>query len=514
MRHIIKSEFEKSSAYFYLSTLISVLTMAPQLILSPQCEHTYYLVITLILLMMIPKFSKILFAVFVIFIGISNIIIGHIAMHWGYGTPYIAPRIEVSLLSPAYETVEYLKNYIDDRDVTLTIFTLFTFFLLYRFLRHFSHSYKTLKIIALGTTTAILVAVSFYINPLKVFEPFSIPYEYYNAANNGDYNKIPLERKKFLQELNITKAESKDLIYDKVIVILGESVNKHHMSIYGYKNPTDPFLSSLQKSGQLYVFNAISPTNQTIYSVPIDLTKANVHDYLNLYLHSYSILTDFKENGYGTFWISNQGRVGKYDTSITSMAYEANTTIFANLSFAYAKTDQVLLDNLDKLQKNSNKEMYLLHLMGSHAGYKERYSEDSALYKNASTMDEEYDNSIHYTDYIISEVLKRFKDQKLLLIYLSDHGEVVNLRKNGHGFLPPFKDEYEIPFVIYSNVKNPRLEQLLKENKKGHFNLENFNYMVEYISGISKEKKISFSDDVIAVEPENIFHYRELKFYQ
>jgi glucan phosphoethanolaminetransferase (alkaline phosphatase superfamily) len=113
----------------------------------------------------------------------------------------------------------------------------------------------------------------------------------------------------------------------------------------------------------------------------------------------------------------------------------------------------------------------------------------------------------------LSQIYERYKDEKLLLIYVSDHGENINLENNGHGFLPPFKDEYMVPFVIYSNVKNPRLDELRRDNKKGYFNLENLNSMVQYISGISTHKNLSFSPDVMAVEPTHIYNFDQLEFY-
>lgn len=514
MRKKIQTEFYTNQSYFYFGTLISVLTILPQFLFSPNSTHTLFLAITLIVLITIPKFSKILFSVFVIFINLSNILIGHIALHWGYALADIKPRIEVAFLSPIYESKEYFTRYIDSRDYGLILFSFFVLFLLFKFLRHFTHSYKVFRIIGSGVFVLILLSVTFYINPLREFEPFSVPCEVCSVLD--DKNKIDQimnARKEYIRHIKILKANPKNQMYDKIIIVMGESVNKSHMSLYGYPFPTTPFLTSLQKSKKLYVFNAIAPTNQTRYSIPIDLTEANVHYYEDRYLHSCSILTRFKNNDYETYWISNQGSVGKNDSSLSSMASEANTTFFANINYLDAKTDEVLLDYLNKLQTNSKKEVYLLHLMGSHSDYINRYNKETALFKKAKNIVEEYDNSIHYSDSILSQIYARFKHEKLLLIYLSDHGENINLENNGHGFLPPYKDEYTVPFVIYSNVKNPRLDEIYKDNKKGYFNLENFNSIVQYISGISNHKNLSYSHDVMAVEPSNIYNFDKLEVY-
>ncbi|MCI4406293.1 MAG: phosphoethanolamine transferase [Sulfuricurvum sp.] len=514
MKKNIQIEFHTNKSYFYFGTLISILTMLPQLIFSPNPTHSLFLSITLVLLIVIPKFSKILFSIFIIFINLSNIVIGHIALHWGYALADIKPRIEVAFLSPVYETKEYLSHYVDYRDYALGVFTFFVLFLLFKFLRHFTHSYKVFRMIGAGVFILILLSVTLFINPLREFEPFSVPCEICTVIEDKEkIDHILKTRAEFIAHLVIPKANAKNQLYDKIIIIMGESVNKNHMAIYGYSSPTTPFMSSLQGSKNFYLFNAIAPTNQTRYSIPIDLTEANVHYYENRYIHSGSLLTHFKANGYDTYWISNQGRAGKNDSTITSMASEANGTFFANLNYLDASLDEVLLEYLEKQPLNSKKEMYLLHLMGSHSDYVNRYNKQTALFNPAKNVVEEYDNTIYYTDYVVSRIFDHFKGKKLLLVYLSDHGENINLENNGHGFLPPYKDEYMVPFVIYTNVKNRRLDELSKDNKKGYFNLENLSSMIRYVSGISNHKNLSYSHDVMAVEPANIVDFEKLEMF-
>jgi len=162
--------------------------------------------------------------------------------------------------------------------------------------------------------------------------------------------------------------------------------------------------------------------------------------------------------------------------------------------------------------------MYLIHLIGSHSKYTTRYPKNITLFKNTTTIQEEYDNSIFYTDYILKNIFyyfkNKFQNKKILFVYISDHGEVVNKDKNGHGFLPPFKDEYEAPFILYRTIKNNRINELYQSNKKGYFNLENLNYIVEYISGMRNNARISYSNKVFALEPKYIFNYDKLDFYK
>jgi len=467
------------------------------------------------MLFFVSKFNKLLFSIFIIYLNISNIIIGHIFIHWGYSDANIGPRIGVAAISPEHETMEYLMTYIDYRDILLCTYTFLILLLLYKFLVHFKHSFKIMKFLGLIIATAMISAVSFHSNPLTIIEPFSIPYKFTKAM---EYDKYYDLRTKYLNSQKKISLIDKNLIYDKIIVIQGESVNKHHMSIYNYDKNTTPFLTFLKSKDNFYVFNAIAPSNLTEYSIPIFYSKANVNNFAKLFTHSRSIVGDFKNHKYKTYWISNQGAAGKGNTSIGSIATEANIYYFVNLDHKNAKPDEVLLHYLDNIKGNSNKEMYLIHLMGSHSKYTKRYTNNFVLFESASNIIEEYDNTIYYTDHILKEIFtyftEKFSNKKLLFVYISDHGDVISEEKFGHGFLPPFKDEYDVPFVIYSSIENDRLDKLYQENKKRYFNLENLNYMIEYVSGLSDDNNISYSSDVFAIDPKNIFDYNKLKFYK
>ncbi len=511
MIHKIKKEVSDNKKYIYFGYLVSILTMIPQLIAAPSLSdsrHIIFLFLVLIMLFFITKFSKLLFTVFIIYLNISNIIIGHIFLHWGYAQPSIQARLDVAVISPAYETYEYLKSYIDYKDIILIIYTIFILFLLFKYISNFKHSFKILKFLGFIFSIAIITLVSLRENPLKVYEPFSIPYKYHMSKY---YSILPIERKKYLDSLKMLSIDKK-LSYDKIVFIQGEAVNKHYMSIYGYEKNTTPFFSKLKSEKKLYIFNAIAPTNQTRYSVSILNTKATVHNFKDAYVHSRGLVGKIKDFGYKTYWISNQGEAGKHDTLIASMSREADIQKFWNVQFTTSKPDKVIVDYLNKIKDNTNKEMYMIHLMGSHDKYTSRYTKDISLFKNPINIQEEYDNTIYYTDYIIKQIFNKFKNQKVLIIYASDHGELISENRHGHGFSLPCKDEYIVPFVIYSSIPNKRIEELFSKNKKGYFNLENLNYMIEYISEVSDDLNISYSSDVFSMEPKYIYNYDELSY--
>ena len=258
--------------------------------------------------------------------------------------------------------------------------------------------------------------------------------------------------------------------------------------------------------------------------MPILNTPASVANYLDAFMHSRSIVGNFGLYGYETHWISAHAPSGLYDTINSSIAEESETKFFANIEFdkGKKKTDMELVKHLQNLQEqnSSSAQMYFIHLLGSHFKYEERYTEDMTMIKKSESTKDSYDNTIYYTDFILKNIFTFFQDKidqgkKILFVYTADHGEFIgdNLEIGGHGRVSPFKDEYEIPFVVYSSITNKRIDSLLKNNEKGYFNLENLNYMVEYISGIRNDANISYSSKVMAAEPSNIYDYNDLKFF-
>jgi heptose-I-phosphate ethanolaminephosphotransferase len=431
-------------------------------------------------------------------------------MHWGVNG--IVSRLEVAVLSPAYETIEYLKNYINIFDIMLIIYAIFGIVLLYLFSKYMDKKFNNAKYIFILLNIYLVSIMIFYKNPFTSIVPLNLPYSYFQSIKWKTYIDM---RKNYLKNAKfdtIKKAKNK---YDKIIIVMGESANKHHMSIYGYERKTTPFLSKLANSKNLHIFNAIAPANQTRFAVPLCFTNAIVKKF-DLFLKSYSIVTNFKFAGYKTYWLSSQAKTGKHETYITSIANEADIKVINSNDWLQAKkqTDGELLNILEKLSLNDNLEMYVFHLLGSHNHYEDRYPKDFAIYNGKSLIDK-YDNTIIYTDYILKKIFNHFKGKRILFIYLSDHAEIVSKKKHGHGFLPPYRDEFEIPFVIYSNVANKRISSLFKKNRTHTINSQCINKAILYITDLKDDiPKCLFEKNIFSLDPKNIFNFEDLKYYK
>lgn len=258
-----------------------------------------------------------------------------------------------------------------------------------------------------------------------------------------------------------------------VVLIIGESMSKYHMQLYGYPRETTPKLSVLDN---LYVFNdVISPATQTRESIIRMLSMAR-GKYLELFYDKGSILTAAKEAGYQTYWLSNQMILGISDTETSVIALDADYTKFINSDWKTASLDGNLLPHIQKaVDQPHDKKMLIVHMLGNHFKYENRYDKTetyffddnflfpSYLKEKHKTLINHYDNSIRYSDQFIYNVISQVKSTGVptVVIYLSDHGEEVFDDENlysGHGSPKIRKEAVDIPFLIwYSENYNGRL---------------------------------------------------------
>ncbi len=502
----IKNEFFDNRPYFYRVLFIILLTLIPQFLFAQSNKYAVTIFFISLFLLLVSKTSKVIFSLFITYLLVLNIFQANVAFHWGGQTEDLSPRVEVAMISPSYETTEYLQEFVDYRDYLMLFYTLIVFGLLIRFVLYYKHHYKVLKKFALYSAILIFLV-------LQNQQPFKL---IKNFVSISERSEVTSERTAFLQNYQPKHSKKKSLLYDKIIVIQGEAANKNFMGVYGYDINTTPYLSQLVQEKNATLFNAIAPSNQTRFSVPMIFTKADVAHWYQNYTHSASILTDLSAQGYETHWVSNQAQMGEHEDYITHVAMEADTTTFLHQLYAKFNTDGVIKKYLSQHKSSHGPEMYVFHLMGSHVGYSARYEKKNALYPNPKDVVQQYLNTIFFTDEIIRSIVEHFDvdGAKVLVIYLSDHGEVVTNEKHGHGYLPTYADEYDIPLVVYSNIKNSRLDALALENQTKRINAESLNYFITYLAGTSDEHNISYSAQIFSLDPDNIFTYDALHYFK
>ena len=247
-----------------------------------------------------------------------------------------------------------------------------------------------------------------------------------------------------------------------VVLIEGESVNRNHMSLYGYYRDTNPLLGKLD---DLIIYtDVITAYPNTWTSISAALTQANLENELKPY-EGFNIMDVCRASGVKSYWLSNQSPIGFWNNFTTLLAEQSDRTEFINLvgnSDVESSYDEKLLSVFEKtLKEEGDQKFIIVHLVGSHDVYAQRYPIEYDRFKgNTPTAQTiaEYDNSILYTDYVVDSLLKIIKvyaDQKdvaAAVVYVSDHGENVYDDSDyaGHGYSDIIPNSIlEIPFLVW-----------------------------------------------------------------
>ncbi|MBK7857963.1 MAG: phosphoethanolamine transferase [Archangiaceae bacterium] len=241
------------------------------------------------------------------------------------------------------------------------------------------------------------------------------------------------------------------------VVVLGESSRPHNWGLYGYERPTTPKLSAM--SDLLVYRDMVSQASYTKASVPLILTRGSAKE-PDRAANEKSIVTAYKEAGFHTWWLSTQHR-DPFTGAINRYSNEAQEQRFVE-----RQHDEALLSMLDTAlgegAATGGKQLIVVHTMGSHFTYTNRYPREFATWEDGKKQSERdqlknsYDNSILYTDFIVSQVIDKVRATGTLsaVLYLSDHGD--NMKDDdrqlfGHFFSNEF--DLPIPMVLWLSPK-------------------------------------------------------------
>ncbi len=236
-----------------------------------------------------------------------------------------------------------------------------------------------------------------------------------------------------------------------VVIVLGESLRADNLGIYGYKRDTTPLLDH---NKDIYAYyNAYAGGGNTWTSVPAMFTISVGRPDL-----SKSIVNLAKDAGYKVYWLSNQTKLSEWDYSVSAIADQADYSYFsASENPDKIKYDSILIPKfeeiLNKIQPN-DKTLIFLHCYGSHPIFKNRYPDNFSKFNNHSLLDD-YDNTVYYSDYLISKFLKITENHNGRFLYLSDHG-LTNPKSDNplvHDIrIPPHLDSLKVPLITNYNL--------------------------------------------------------------
>ena len=212
------------------------------------------------------------------------------------------------------------------------------------------------------------------------------------------------------------------------VYIIGEASRAMNWQLYGYDRETNPLLS--QEKGLVVFRDVLTQSNTTHKSVPLILSSVATDEHEELYRRK-GLPALFNEAGFDTWFISNQSRQG---AMIDHLAHDAKHLIYIRSP----RHDTQLLDEMRKVLEKSDEQkiLFILHCYGSHFSYHQRYPREFAHFQpdndvaiakqHRPMLVNAYDNSIRYTDYVLSQIidyLGSLENTSSALLYCADHGE-------------------------------------------------------------------------------------------
>ena len=228
-----------------------------------------------------------------------------------------------------------------------------------------------------------------------------------------------------------------------IVLIIGESYNRHHSAQYGYVMPTTPRQIRLEKQGRLVKFtDVVTPWNLTSFVFKHIFSLYTVGDRGEWC--DYPLFPEvFRKAGYHVTFITNQ-----FLPKAKEAVYDFSGGFFLNnpkLSAAQFDTrntslhefDEDLLRDYENLQnQNRDNNLIIFHLLGQHVQYRQRSPRDrkhfhgddyKELKPNLNARERQtladYDNAILYNDSVVTEIVKKFENDDAIVIYVPDHGE-------------------------------------------------------------------------------------------
>jgi len=503
--HIFRRKKLQLFFLFYVSLILPLLSPLAQNIplkgvgMMLFINTALFLAISVFSFFLTPRGEKILYTLLLIFSTIPG------AMFLGY-LIFARVLLEQNSITSLFETnpeesKEFVLHYFNMWVIVgVTIYIIIPILMIWRM-----KSYRPLKIKRYKTIFAIslitILAIVF-VSRLSQSVYFVNFYNTFASYRIRLYNEnVAIEKRQHI-DYSVEKVQVTD-IPQTVVVVIGESLTRRHMQLYGYKRNTNPLLSA--KKDSIYVYaDVISPQ---VHTIPVIRSVLSFIDkeHPEHFVTKPSMFELFNRAGYDTYFISNQAFGGKFGTSYDALLNLADNKY--DLS-TLKKHDEVTLIKLQEIlsQKTDKDRFIIIHLIGNHMAYKFRYSasfevfnsekdgfvkETSYINTEAVKSIDEYDNSVLYNDYVISQMIDLISSKcpNSVMVYFSDHGEeLYDYRKfAGHAYEKVSTYMCEIPFIVWMSkgFKGNRPDLSINTNRP--YSTDDFIHSISNLSGITYE---------------------------
>tara|TARA_B100001093_G_scaffold2946_1_gene3048 strand:+ start:4093 stop:5619 length:1527 start_codon:yes stop_codon:yes gene_type:complete len=292
-----------------------------------------------------------------------------------------------------------------------------------------------------------------------------MPWSYVVNTSRFYIHKSQENKKQILLPDAVIKNSKKSV----VVLVIGESARSQNFSLYGYDKMTNPLLSKI-KNVYSYKTNACATyTTAGVKCILEHKKTSKLYEILPNYLFRNDVEVIWRTTNWG-------------EPNVLVENYQNKEFLKKQCEGEGCEYDEVLLHKLNDeiLESKKEKILIVLHTSTSHGPtYYKKYPEKFNKFKpvcksvelgkcSQEELINAYDNTILYTDYILSNLidnLNQLKDFNSTMLYVSDHGESLgekNLYMHGIPASIAPKEQLEIPFIVWRSESS-------KEMKKNEF---------------------------------------------
>ena len=263
-------------------------------------------------------------------------------------------------------------------------------------------------------------------------------------------------------------SERPDSAAEVYVLVIGETGRAGNWQLLGYDRPTTPRLAG--RADVIAFPKALTESNTTHKCVPMILSWLDADTFGDSISYSKSLISAFHEAGFATAFFSNQRRNRSYTEYF---AAEADTCVYiSDLCEPQLDGELVPLARDFIASRPGQKVLVVLHTYGSHFNYRERYPAAEARFmpdtpveaekRNRPSLINAYDNSILYTDHVLSQLVEELDslDRPAGMLYLADHGEDIfddSRERFLHASPSPTYTQLHVPMALWLSQEHGAL---------------------------------------------------------
>ncbi|MFQ6372352.1 phosphoethanolamine transferase [Shewanella sp. YIC-542] len=306
------------------------------------------------------------------------------------------------------------------------------------------------KVIFMVANLAVVLLIAFgfmqnyasFVRNNDQIKHYIVPTYFIGSASKyvyQNYLQTPITYQQLGTDATVVKSAAAASEKPKLLVlVVGETARAMNYEYYGYQRPTNAYTKDLG----LIAFDKVrSCGTATAVSLPCMFSRMDRKNYNGRRAKAQDTAVDVLHHaGVNVLWVENDSGCKGVCDRVPS--YTINVDMDSALCDGEFCQDQVMVDKLDEVLSAKDlplqDRLIVLHIVGSHGPtYYRRYPEQHRKFtpdcprsdiQNCShdELVNTYDNTILYTDYVLSEVVKRLQQQQRYapaMMYLSDHGE-------------------------------------------------------------------------------------------